>query len=59
MPDMSLGGTWLVIKDEVNMDDLIRAVPGAIIRVRAPDSVRYIPDALESYDRLAGLISDG
>lgn len=53
-------GCWLVEIGNVNMDDLVNAArrPGAIIRVRSQDAIKYIPSSMDDYERIAGLISD-
>lgn len=59
LPDgVRLDGVWLMQVGMVNMDDLIRAKPGRIIRMRSPDALKYIPPSADDYARIAGMISD-
>ena len=59
LPDgSSLDGCWLMVNGEVNIDDLIRAGSGRIIRMRSPDSLRYVPPSADDYARIAGMVSD-
>ena len=54
----SLGGCWLMVSGEVNVDDLICQKRGKIVRMRRPDSLRYVPPSDDDYERIAGMISD-
>ena len=60
LPDgVSLDGCWLMLDGQVNMNDLIGSNrPGRIIRMLQPEALKYIPAQLDSYDRIAGFISD-
>lgn len=59
LPDGSrLDGCWLMVSGEVNIDDLVLARPGKIVRIQHADSLRYIPPSSDDYARVAGLISD-
>jgi hypothetical protein len=59
LPDgVKLEGCWLVERGMVNMDDLVSARPGRIIRMYKPDAIKYIPPSLDDYERIAGMISD-
>jgi hypothetical protein len=59
LPDgVRMEGAWLMLEGQVNMDDLTCARPGAIIRMRRPDALRYIPPSTDDYERIAGMISD-
>ena len=55
---VSMDGVWLMVEGEVNIDDLINGRRGRIIRMRNPDSLRYVPPAMIYYDHVAGMISD-
>jgi len=59
LPEGFFGGTWLVLQGAVNINDLsCGGKPGAIVRITRPDAVRYVPPPLDSFDRVAGMISD-
>jgi hypothetical protein len=59
LPDgVSLYGCWLMVADEVNIDDLVHGGQGRVIRMMRADSLRYIPPSLDDYERIAGMISD-
>lgn len=58
LPESRLEGSWIVVRDEVNLHDLINGKPGRVIRVRNADSLRYIPPSRDDYGRVAGMISD-
>jgi hypothetical protein len=59
LPDGSrLEGAWLMVRGQVNLDDLVCARPGKIVRIDNPDSLRYVPPSLDDYARIAGMISD-
>lgn len=58
LPESSLEGRWLMVQDEVNVGDITNSRPGAIIRMRHTDSLRYIPTCGDDFDRIAGMISD-
>jgi hypothetical protein len=58
LPEGYLSGMWLVNPRDVNLDDLISAEPGRIVRVRNQDAVRYIPSPQDQFERVAGMISD-
>ena len=60
LPDgVSMGGCWLMLDGQVNMDDLIGSNrPGRIIRMLHPEALKYIPAQLDNYDRIAGMVSD-
>ncbi len=58
IPEGYLAGCYTVVQRDVNMDDLARARPGAIVRVLTQDAIRYFPAVLDDYERIAGLISD-
>jgi hypothetical protein len=54
-----LSGCWIAEMASVNIEDLIRARPGAIVRVRHTEALKYIPPTWDDYERVAGMISDG
>ena len=54
----SVDGCWLMVEGMVNIDDLLLDRPGKIIRIKRPDSLRYVPGPMDDYDRIAGYISD-
>lgn len=57
---VSMDGVWLMVRGEVNLDDLLAGGrPGRIVRMENADSLRYIPPAMEWYEHVAGMISDG
>lgn len=59
LPDgSSLDGAWLMVRGQVNIEDLVRPGRGKIIRMDHPDSLRYIPASYDDYARIAGMISD-
>ncbi len=59
LPDgLKLDGCWLMLDGQVNLDDLRACKPGRIIRMRRPDALRYVPASMDSYDYIAGWISD-
>lgn len=58
LPDMSLEGGWFVDYDAVDIEQLLHARPGSIIVCKHLHAVQYIPGPLDTYDRIAGLISD-
>jgi hypothetical protein len=59
LPDGArLDGCWLMVEGEVNIEDLMYCVPGRIIRMVNPDSLRYVPPSMDDYARVAGMISD-
>jgi hypothetical protein len=58
IPDVSLGGAWLMVNGEVNIEDLCSGTPGRVIRIDNSDSLKYIPAQLDDYERVAGMISD-
>lgn len=59
LPGLLDCGVRLMVNGEVNIDDIMTARPGGIIRIDRPESLRYIPASLDEYSRLAGMISDG
>jgi len=58
MPDMRLDGMWFVDKRAVNLNDMVHARPGSIVRCAWLPAVQYVPQQLDQYDRIAGMISD-
>ena len=55
---MVLDGRWFMHDGMVNMSDLMSSEPGRVIRMKHPKALQYMPSQLDSYDRIAGLISD-
>ena len=52
-------GCWICEVGSVNLDDLMHASrPGAIVRVKDKDAIKYVPPSMDGYERIAGLISD-
>lgn len=58
LPECGLEGVWFVHTGRLRIDDLVRCGPGGIIPCRGLPAVQYVPPAVDSYDRLAGMISD-
>lgn len=53
-------GVWFVVVGEVNIDDLLNARgPGAIVRIKSADAIKFLPPMWDNFERVAGLISDG
>ena len=51
-------GVYFVDENSVNIDDLIGCRPGDVVRCRWLPAVQYIPNLYDSYDYVAGMISD-
>lgn len=58
IPDAKLDGVWFVDIGSVNMNDLVAARPGTIVRCHHLPAVQYVPPAAYSADHIAGMISD-
>lgn len=58
LPEGYLSGVWLVDVAKVNLDDLSRARPGSVLRMLAPDAIKYVPPSWDDYERVAGMVSD-
>lgn len=58
LPDMNIDGVFFVDESRINLRDFVNAKPGAIVRCSGLPAVQYVPNPLDDYSRLAGLISD-
>lgn len=56
---VSMDGVWLMVRGQVNIEDLTSGRHGRIVRMDHADSLRYIPPAMVHYEHVAGMISDG